>query len=76
MKLYRFIRRNIIPLIFVLMFFLTSCERHEYCAVCWEYRPIFTLGPGDVSFCSDDARLVDDFIWDYEDWGWYCEFRD
>jgi hypothetical protein len=55
---------------------LTSCEKHEYCAECWEDRPLFLIGSGDVSFCSDDAGMVGDFMDDYENGGWTCKFKD
>ena len=57
--------------------FLQSCEKHEYCAECWERKPLVHLwGPGDVSFCSDDVYAVEEFMYDYEYAGWYCKLKE
>lgn len=60
---------------FLFSLFMTSCEKHEYCVKCWENKPLLG-GAGDVSFCSDDLLLVDEFIQDYEYSGWECKLKD
>jgi hypothetical protein len=61
----------------LILLLLSSCEKHEYCAECWEDKPLINLGrAGDVSFCSDDLVLIDEFIADYEYSGWECKLKD
>ena len=70
-------RKFILSLFILPVLLLQSCEKHEYCAECWEYKPLIHLwGPGDISFCSDDVYAVEDFMYDYEYAGWYCKLKE
>ncbi|MGC9344835.1 MAG: hypothetical protein ACP5E3_19155 [Bacteroidales bacterium] len=76
MKTQNILKNITLSALLGVILFLSSCEKHEYCAECWEHGTLFTWGTGDISFCSDDLLLVDEFIYDYEGWGWKCKVRD
>lgn len=77
MKTKNILKLSRIFLLTVIVLTAPSCEKHKYCAECWEHKPLITFGgPGDISFCSEDVYMVEDFIYDYESWGWECKLRD